>query len=80
MDRDTAKFTATAALRSASDFMRILPVLKEQLAEDDYRQFASGIGEAAYGVTSKFMERAFGFVPQLRTEFDKKIAKFGRVF
>jgi hypothetical protein len=77
MDREVAQIVATTASRVASELASLLPFLKEHgegPGDDGIRQ---AIASAVYEIGS-LREAVFETHPDLRAEFEARLAKYGR--
>jgi len=77
MDRELAQIVATIASRVASELGELMPLLKahgDGAADDPVRQ---AIAAAVYEIGS-VRDAAFAQYPDLRAEFERRSAKYGR--
>lgn len=76
MDKDLARIVATTGMKASHDLGELIPLLAEFLPEaKELRQgVAAAIAEIGIGV----LEPAFKAQPELRSEFDQRVAKYGR--
>lgn len=76
MDKDLARIVATAGMRASKDLGELIPLLAEFLpkATELQKGIAAAIAEIGLGVLGP----AFEAQPELRAEFDQRVAKYGR--
>lgn len=80
MDRELAKIVAITAFRSSADINNLIPLLKEHCSADEYRLFGLAIAASSAEISQQILYKIFSMHPDLESEFDNKIKKYGRPF
>jgi hypothetical protein len=78
MDANVARHLIRVAFRSTAELQNALSLLKEQCAADEYKEYAKAIASAVYAVNTELLDRVVASHPQLRSEIDRDMTKFGR--
>ncbi len=79
MDKNLARHVIRVAFRNARDLQDLLTLLKEQCSPDEYRSYASGIAAAIDSINVALTNKALSSWPDLASEIDADLAKYGRV-
>lgn len=77
MDREVAQIVATTASRAASELAGLVPFLKEHGEGDKDSAARHAIASAIYEV-GLICDVAFAQYPDLKTEFETRVRKYGR--
>jgi hypothetical protein len=77
MDREAAQIVATTASRAASELASLMPFLKEHGQGDKDNAARHSIASAIYEV-GLICDAAFVQFPDLKSEFETRVRKYGR--
>jgi hypothetical protein len=77
MDREVAQIVATTASRVAAELTGLMPFLREHGEGQKDDAVRDAIASAIYEVGS-VRQRAFDQYPDLETEFEARVRKYGR--
>lgn len=79
MDKELARYVARTAFQSAAELNDLIPFLKEFCGEDDFVTYEKAIASASAGIGIEILKRVFSEFPDLETEFEDKIKKYGKL-
>jgi hypothetical protein len=77
MDKDMARILATSGAWATRELGNLVPMLAAYLPED--KELREGIATAIYEIQSNVIQPAFIAFPELETEFEERIRKYGRL-
>jgi hypothetical protein len=80
MDRDVAQMLAMTAARCSKEIGELTILLKENCTEAEYVELSNAIGSAVYELRTVLMGAVFSLAPDLESEFDARLEKFGRSY
>jgi len=80
MERDLAKLVAITAFESAAGLNNLIPLLKQRCDEREYRELSLAIATSSAEISLQIINKMFAIYPDMKTEFDAHVQKFGRPF
>jgi hypothetical protein len=80
MNQDIAKLLALTVFQSSSQISGIIPLLKENCSEDEYKPYLVSIASISAEINFQILNKIFAEHPEIKKEFDEKIKKYGRAF
>ncbi len=80
MNPDLARLVVIEAFRACDALGGLVPCLKEDLPEDEYKRYALAIGACISEIGDAVLKRAYEDVPGLEATVAANIEKFGRAF
>jgi len=78
MDIELAREVVRAAFRSTSELQDLLWKLKQRCSPDEYQDYARGIAAAVDAIGVGLISKATAAHPELKSEIEASIAKYGR--
>lgn len=78
MDRDLAKHVVAVGFHSLSLLEGLIPILKQHCSQDEYAKYLKAIGSVSAEVTTEIFNEVFKQHPDLETEVEQKIKKYGQ--
>lgn len=78
MDRDLAKHMVSVGFHSLSLIEGLIPLLKEHCTEAEYNEYLRSIASVCATMTSEIFNKVFRKYPDLETEVEQKIQKYGK--
>ncbi len=79
MDKDLAKHIATVAYKMQSPLQELLPVIKEHCSPQEYTSYLKATAKVMATINMEITNKIFAQYPEIETEFDRKIKKYGRI-
>lgn len=80
MNKDIAKIIALVADRTRSDIGRLAPLVKEHCDKESHEEFSMAIGQVVYEISHELMDRVFEKFPDIKTEMEDRLKKYGRSY
>jgi hypothetical protein len=80
MNVDLVRLVSGEAFRASSTLGNLIPILKAELPEDEYVEFARAIGRCMDQISQTVMEKAYINAPEVKLEHDVRVTKYWRVF
>ena len=80
MERELAKLIALTAFRSSAEINNLVPILKEQCSDADYRSFAMAIASASTEIGQQLLNKVYSLYPDIKGELEARVKKYGRAF
>lgn len=77
MDRELAELIAKSSFKSSAELGKLVPVLKEHLDADEYQEWAVLLATTIATINSDLLQKIFQQYPEIETQFDQHIEKFG---
>ncbi|GEM_PF-922086 len=78
MDIEIARHLIRTAFRSSGELSALLPLLKEHCGTEEYKNYAQGVAAAIHGINIALIDKATASFPELESEMESYIAKYGR--
>jgi len=78
MDRELARHVLAVGFHSLSLLESLIPILKEHCGENEYNEYAKSIATVSAEMTTAVFNKVFHEHPDLETEVEEKIQKFGQ--
>ena len=78
MDINLARHVIQSAFRSGRELEGLLAVLKEHCKPDEYQTYAKAIATSIASIQLEIVNRITSSFPELETELEASIAKYGR--
>ena len=78
MNIELARDLVRSAFLTSADLQKMLPAIKANCSEEEYRELARGIAQAIDSVWVALTSKALATYPQLTAEIDARIASDGR--
>jgi hypothetical protein len=78
MEIDLARDLVRTAFRISADLQNLLPEIRKQCPDAEYRELARGIAQAIDSVGVALTNKALSAHPELKQEIDAKISESGR--
>jgi hypothetical protein len=78
MDRETAKVIAVAALRSSSELVNLIPILRTVCSDEEYEAWRFKIADTSAQITQGLLSAVLAEHPDLEAELDEHYRRFGR--
>ena len=78
MDRDLARYVIRTSFRTTRELGTLLPLLKQHLIEQEYKDYARGIASAIDAVNVALINTTFASHPELKAEVEASMAKYER--
>ncbi len=79
MDKKLAEYVAGVAFKSSSSLSRLIPVLKENLDENEYEEFRKAITKSVSIVGTEILFKIFNDYPEIDKCFKETIERYGRL-
>lgn len=79
MDKDLAKHVASMTFRAMAQLQEVVPILKAHCDADEYDQYLKAIGSVVAVAATELLDRIYEAYPEIETEFEAKISKYGKV-
>ncbi|MDM3870360.1 hypothetical protein QSV34_03220 [Porticoccus sp. W117] len=79
MKKDLAEFVANIAFKNSSELSKLLPLLKEQLDQDEYGYYVQAFSEALNIISIKILLKLFEEHPEIDRNIKETIQKFGKL-
>lgn len=78
MDRELAKHVVAVGFHSLSLLESLIPILKQHCDEDEYKRYIKSIAAVSAEMTTEIFNKVFHEHPDLETEVEHKIQKYGQ--
>ena len=79
MNKDLAEYVATISFKSASEFGRLLPILKENLPESEYEPLRKAIAKISADIGAEILLKIFKEHPDIDAHIKKTIEQYGKI-
>jgi hypothetical protein len=79
MDKELALHIVRTAFKSAAALEQLLPLLQHDCREEEARIYGLAIASAIADIHRELTNRVFSSLPELQTEVEMQIRKYGRV-
>ena len=79
MNRDLARHIATTAIEASTQLTSLLPLLKGHCDPAEYASQARSIASVGGHITREILHPIFAEHPDLETELEESIKKYGKV-
>jgi hypothetical protein len=79
VDKDLARHVARIGFRAMRELSDVLPVLKKHCGAKEYDTFAKAIATANAHISEQVIDRALSTYPELESEIEAKIKKYGLI-
>lgn len=78
MDRELAKHVVAVGFHSLALLEGLLPLLKEHCTTEEYEQYLGAVASVSATMTTELFNKVFGTFPNLETEVERKIERYGK--
>ncbi len=78
MDIELARHFVRSLLKSSSEMTSLIPVLKENCDDEQYDYYGKTLAKISASITFDILNDIFSRFPELKTEVDEQVGKFGR--
>lgn len=79
MDKELAEFVARIAFKNSSELSRLIPVMKDNLGQDEYEKYAKSIAKITGLVGTEILLNIFDEHPDIDTKFKNIVRKYGKL-
>jgi fibrillarin-like rRNA methylase len=79
MNKETAEFVARVAFKNASELSKLVPILKDTLAPDEYEKIATSIAKISGLVAKEILFDIFDEHPDIDANLKNTIEKYGKL-
>lgn len=79
MNKETAEFVARVAFKNASELSKLVPILKDNLAPDEYEKIAKSIAKISGLVAKEILFDIFDEHPDIDANLKNTIEKYGKL-
>jgi hypothetical protein len=79
MDKELATHIAMIAFKVQAPLEELLPLLKTHCTEEEYKLYLKSIARVMHTINVELTNRSFSAYPEIKTEFEQKIEKYGRI-
>jgi hypothetical protein len=79
MDKELARHIVRTTFRSSAGLEGLLPLLRHHCGEEEARIYEVAIASAIADIHRELTTRVFSMFPELETEVERGIQKYGRV-
>lgn len=79
MDKNLANYVACVAFKSASELIRLLPILKENIPESEYEYFKTAIAKASFEIGNNVLLKIFSEHPDVDADIKRIIDCYGKI-
>jgi hypothetical protein len=80
MNKDIASMTIVASLRSCNELQELLPYIKDNCSDIEYSHLKIAIAKTIYNIMEDIVAFAGAQNPQVRSEVEARVEKYGRAF
>jgi hypothetical protein len=80
MNKEIARIIALVADRTRSDIGSLARLVKEHCDEESHKEFSMAIGQVVYEISHELMDRVFDKFPDIRSEMEDRLKKYGRSY
>jgi hypothetical protein len=80
MDKEIARIIALVADRTRSDIGGLARIVKEHCDKESHEEFSMAIGQVVYEISHELMDRVFDKFPDIRSEMENRVKKYGRSY
>ncbi|MGE5201693.1 MAG: hypothetical protein ACM3O6_06465 [Acidobacteriota bacterium] len=79
MEKDLARHVTRVGFRTMHELADLLPLLKEHCTTQEYESFAKAIALASAHISEQVIDKAVSAYPDLESEIETKIKKYGLI-
>lgn len=79
MNIDLADFVARIAFKNASELSKLIPVLRQNLEEDDAKKYIEAITKIAELISTDVLFKIYDEHPVIHADFKKTMEMYGRL-
>ena len=79
MDKEIARHVARVGFRAMRELSDLLPLLKEHCDAKEYETIAKAIATASAHISTQVIDSALSVYPELESEIEAKIKKYGLI-
>lgn len=78
MDRELARHVVAVSFHSLSLLESLIPILKQHCAQDEYAKYLKAVGTISAEVSAQLLDEVFKAYPDLKSEVEQKVKKYGQ--
>jgi hypothetical protein len=79
MDKEFADFFARAIFKSTSEFSKLIPILKENLGQQEYEKYSRPIMKLTQELTQEILFEIFDEHPDIDAKIKLILEKYGKL-